>query len=313
MEWFYNQLEVEVAGPYTYWMANGFSGGYMGIQQHADSSQRYVIFSVWDQSTKVEILEWGDGVVVGRFGAEGTGANSHMHFPWKEHVPVHFLVSAVREDSDLQGAHANVYAGYVYDPEQGVWRLLARLRVRPCGASLHTKGYLSGMYSFIEVFRVDCPTCCIATRRARYGNAWFRRKGETNFTKFPNVALTTTCGDKCPERGLSYGDPAEVSDSGGFVLAVGENETNRGLDYTPRPTGNSAYPALLLDALPVSDNSPVGAEPKRGRPLRNWGGGEALRRFGKGPDALECPWYVTDCTTDAKESYGSSAEMGQAS
>ena len=72
--WFYNRVEVTVPAESTYFMTNGFTGGYMGIQ---DRSPKWVLFSVWNNPKvpdgAVKELAHGEGVTVRPFGGEGKG------------------------------------------------------------------------------------------------------------------------------------------------------------------------------------------------------------------------------------------------
>ena len=74
----------------TYYMTNGFNGGYMGIQ---DRYPKYVLFSVWDKTSTddnpnaspddlVKVLAKGERVTVKRFGGEGTGNQRYLAYGW---------------------------------------------------------------------------------------------------------------------------------------------------------------------------------------------------------------------------------------
>lgn len=317
VEWFYNEITVEKSVPFTYFMANGFQGGYFGIQEHADN-KKYALFSLWDAGNKVEIVDWGEGVQVGRFGNEGTGANSHTEFDWKLNEPVRFLVHALREAPEQPGgATTTLYSGYIHRPDLGVWRLLSRLRVRPCGLSAQTKGYLNGMNSFIEVFQPmpekGTPACADygRERRARYGVPWYKTTDSSSFLPFKHAVLTATCpATGCPKRGLNH----YVLDDGPsqeFVLTVGANVTNNGMPISQPQAmrASSTPPAVLTDApLPEADNSIAGLwHAGEARPLRQLGEQEQMRVWGVGKDqGLACPWYVSECGAKNNDDYGRS-------
>jgi hypothetical protein len=91
IKYFYNEIMVteESAVNSTYFMMNGFSQGYMGIQQIAEDDRR-VLFSVWSPFTtdnpeeipeemQVKLLRKGKDVTVGEFGNEGSGGQSWLH------------------------------------------------------------------------------------------------------------------------------------------------------------------------------------------------------------------------------------------
>jgi hypothetical protein len=311
IEWFYNEITVDVTGPRTYFMANGFAGGYMGIQEHEDSNHRYALFSVWDAATKTEIVEWGEDVVVGRFGAEGTGANSHTLLAWEVGKPVGFLVRAEPElPAKGQLTGTTLYTGYIHDHHKGIWRLMAKFRVRQCGPQAEGGGHLLGFNSFLEVFEPPPakPNCSNygVTRVARYGPAFFGRAGSTtgkNFEVFPNVSLSSTCAPNCPTTGLNFYETASQQQ----VLTVGKTLTNDGKlpFHVPRPVKPKTPPEILtMTSLPSLDNSPAGkTEAKQSRPLSKWGKQTEFKSWGSGGKYLECPWYVVDC---APSGYGNS-------
>lgn len=316
IEWFYNEITVEVTGPRTYFMSNGFAGGYMGIQEHGDANHRYALFSLWDAATKVEIVDWGEDVIVGRFGAEGTGANSHTLFAWEVGKPVGFLVRAQPEPPPKgQLTGSTLYTGYIHDHHKGVWRLMAKFRVRQCGHQAEGAGRLLGFNSFLEVFepppvKPDCQNYGV-TRVARYGPAFFGRAGSTNgknFEVFPNVSLSSTCAPhSCPNTGLNFHETADQAQ----VLSVGKTVENDGKMpfHVPRPVKPKTPPEILtMTSLPSSDNSPAGkTEAKQVRPLSKWGKQVEFKSWGSGGKYLECPWYVIDCApTGYGDAYGRS-------
>lgn len=304
VEWFYNEITVEKSAPHTFFMANGFNGGYFGIQEHPDN-KKVALFSLWDAGSKVEIDSWGEGVTVGRFGLEGTGANSHIHFDWQINQTVRFLVhTKVEPPAAAGGQSATLYSGYIHDPDAGVWRLLSRLRVRPCGFNQKNGGHLIGMNSFIEVFAPipEKPNCAAfgVERRARYGRPWFRKVGSSTFEPFEDITLTATCGDDCPREGINY---FEVDADGGqqYVLQVGHSVVNNGalpFEKYRKMVAPKTPPTVLTDApVPDFDMSPAGEwSAGERRPLAHFGGKARIQRWGTGEDdRMACPWYVVEC------------------
>src|ERR1044072_7438611 len=78
-EWFYSELNVPPGQDKigSHFMANGFSGGYFGIQVNSNTERR-VLFSVWDPTTgKTSLVRKGPNVVDNTFGGEGTGGQSY--------------------------------------------------------------------------------------------------------------------------------------------------------------------------------------------------------------------------------------------
>lgn len=94
VEWFYNEVTVPTGqDPVgSYFMSNGFSQGYFGIQVNS-TTERRVLFSVWSpantddpnsipDSLKIELLRKGPGVQTGSFGNEGAGGQSYLVYNW---------------------------------------------------------------------------------------------------------------------------------------------------------------------------------------------------------------------------------------
>ncbi|MBJ6368948.1 DUF3472 domain-containing protein [Snuella sedimenti] len=169
--WFYNEVTVPVGmDPVgSYFMANGFSGGYFGMQVNSETD-RHILFSVWsayDTQDPNQIpaeytvipLGYGDGVTVGEFGGEGSGAQSYLNFPWVAGNTYKFLLKG---ESNV--ANSTDYTAYFYAPEVGEWKLIASFR-KPYSSGPH----LTTLYSFIENFHT---TMGDETRLANYANQW---------------------------------------------------------------------------------------------------------------------------------------------
>ncbi len=169
--WFYNEITIpEGSDPVgSYFMANGFSSGYFGIQVNSETERR-VLFSVWSaydtqnpnqipEKYKVKPLGHGEDVRVGEFGNEGSGAQSYMLFNWKAGTTYRFLLKGESlEDNSID------YTAYFYAPELGKWKLIASFR-RPYPKSKH----LTDLYSFLENFE---PSAGDISRKVNYSNQW---------------------------------------------------------------------------------------------------------------------------------------------
>ncbi|MFD1162918.1 DUF3472 domain-containing protein [Hwangdonia seohaensis] len=169
--WFYNEITVpegnDVIG--SYYMANGFSNGYFGMQVNSETERR-VLFSVWSafdtqdpnlipDEYKVIALGHGSGVHVGEFGNEGSGAQSYMKFNWKPEATYKFLLkgeSKVKNTID--------YTAYFYAPEVGDWKLIASFR-KPKTNERH----ITRTYSFLENFT---PNTGYIEREVNFNNQW---------------------------------------------------------------------------------------------------------------------------------------------
>jgi len=170
IEYFYNEVLVspENAINSTYYMMNGFSEGYMGIQQ-ASNGERKVLFSVWSpystddpsdipEDKRVKLLRKGKNVTIGEFGGEGSGGQSWLNYSWTPGVVYKALVG-VKPDGDGN----TVYTAYFYADNE--WKLIASFS-RP-----QTSTYYKGAYSFLENFD---PGQSYIKRFVSYGNQWIR-------------------------------------------------------------------------------------------------------------------------------------------
>jgi len=171
VEWFYNEITVPVGEDKlgTYYMANGFSGGYFGMQVNS-ATERRVLFSIWSpfstddpklipDSMKVVLLKKGDITKTGEFGNEGSGGQSYMRYPWVAGNTYAFLIRAQPHTAKK----STVYTAYFKDVAKGNWILVASFE-RPQSAV-----YLKGLHSFLENFS---PTMGDQSRKGNYQNQW---------------------------------------------------------------------------------------------------------------------------------------------
>lgn len=172
VEWFYNEVTVPAGqDPVgSYFMSNGFSQGYFGIQVNS-ATERRVLFSVWSpvntddpnsipDSLKIELLRKGPGVQTGSFGNEGAGGQSYLVYNWQAGTTYRFLTHAVPVANNK-----TEFTSWFYAPETGSWQLIASFR-RP-----QTNTWLTGLYSFLENFSTETG---YIGRKAQYGNQWAR-------------------------------------------------------------------------------------------------------------------------------------------
>lgn len=172
IEWFHSEITVpagnDVIG--SYYMANGFDGGYFGIQVNSPTERR-VLFSVWSpfktddpkkipEDQKIILLKKGKDVYTGEFGNEGSGGQSYLKYQWKAGNAYKFLLRG----KPVKNNYTN-YTAWFFAPEEGTWRLIASFS-RPA-----TNSYLKGLYSFLENFTPDTGNI---TRKAFYHNQWAR-------------------------------------------------------------------------------------------------------------------------------------------
>ena len=170
IEWFYSELLIpkgqDVIG--SYYMANGFRGGYFGIQANSETERR-ILFSVWSpfktdkpseipEEYKIKLVKKGTNVYSGEFGDEGSGGQSYKVFPWKTDVSYGFLIGAKPTTNN-----STIYTAYFFNPEENKWHLIAQFK-RP-----KTHSYLKGLYSFLENF---IPEQGVYDRKGLFSNQW---------------------------------------------------------------------------------------------------------------------------------------------
>jgi hypothetical protein len=173
MEYAYTELTVpegqDTIG--SYFMANGFSEGYFGMQVNS-ATERRILFSVWSpfetddpksipQDQRIVTLASGPQVHIGEFGNEGSGGQSYLVHPWQADTVCRFL-TRVQPDQDT---NTTVYTCWFSDTADASLQLIASFR-RP-----QTNTTLKGFHSFLENFD---PTTGHITRRVNYGNVWVR-------------------------------------------------------------------------------------------------------------------------------------------
>jgi hypothetical protein len=170
VRWFYNEMTIpegnDVVG--SYFMANGFSDGYFGIQVNSETERR-ILFSVWSpfktddpnaipEDHKIKLLRKGQDVYSGEFGNEGSGGQSYRKYLWKAGTTYRFLIKGEPSENN-----STDYTAYFFAPEIGKWELIASFR-RP-----QTQTYLKRLHAFLENF---IPEMGCVTRQVRYTNQW---------------------------------------------------------------------------------------------------------------------------------------------
>ena len=244
--WFYNEVTVTETADSSYYMTNGFTGGYMGIQ---DRSPKWVIFSIWDKTSTddnpnaspdelVKVLAQGEGVTVERFGGEGTGGRSNLNYDWKMGHTYQLMVN-IRPD-----AHESdkvVFTGWFRIPELNIWRLMASFQVRPSAASKK----LENLYSFLEDWIGNGRR-----RQGLWGPAWIKTdcgpwvqatRGEGTTTEKDANNRNVFLSDDRKRLGMTTGGPPLPDTSLG-----------------PYTCNASSIPSVLcLNPLPDRDGAPA--------------------------------------------------------
>lgn len=235
-EYFYNEMTIpkgqDAIG--SYFMANGFGQGYMGIQVKS-TSERWILFSVWDadNGAKTTLVSKGAGVVDNAFGGEGTGGQTYLSYNWMAGTTYRFITRA-RPD----GKGGSDYSAWFFAPETGKWRYIATWK-RPAIST-----YLTGVHSFLENF-ID--TLGYTERRVQFGNQWARSVSgtwsEVTAGRFTGDATATNAQRMDYAGGLENGK--FYLRNGGFFAEV----VKTGQNFTRPATGQA--PAVDVSALPM--------------------------------------------------------------
>lgn len=235
VEYFYNEVTVDKAVNNSYYEMNGFSEGYMGIQQVGDGTHK-VLFSVWGDPKDVDAtrpipIKLGKDVVIGTFDNEGSGRNCFLDFDWKEGQTYKALVK-VKPD----GQGNTIYTAYFYTGSE--WRLLAAFR-RP---KLST--YYKSPYSFLENFN---PVTSITSRHVLYKNQWAYTVGG----EWKEITNATFSCDDTGVQGLRWDYSGSVDDANhGFILknfGFSNDHTANNTSFSRKAGGTK--PDIDLDAL----------------------------------------------------------------
>ncbi len=239
--WFYNEITVpegnDVIG--SYFMANGFSDGYFGIQVNSETERR-ILFSVWSpyqtdnpneipEDYRIILLEKGNDVVTGEFGNEGSGGQSYRRYFWKAGTTYGFLLKGEPAENNSVD-----YTAYFFAPERGVWELIASFR-RP-----KTTGYLKNLYSFLENFR---PETGPVTRMGYFSNQWIRDRSGKWF-ELVNARFTYDATARKEAR-MDY---AGGVDGGKFFLkncGFFNETTEANLTFTRESSGKHPSPEFI--------------------------------------------------------------------
>jgi hypothetical protein len=235
-EYFYNEMTIpkgqDAIG--SYFMANGFGQGYMGIQVKSPS-ERWILFSVWDadNGAKTTLVSKGAGVVDNAFGGEGTGGQTYLSYNWAAGTTYRFITRA-RPD----GNGGSDYSAWFFAPETGKWRYIATWK-RPAIST-----YLTGVHSFLENF-ID--TLGYTERRVQFGNQWARNVAGT----WSEVTAGRFTGDATATNAQRM-DYAGGLENGKFYLHNGgffADYVKTGQNFTRPATGQA--PAVDVAALPM--------------------------------------------------------------
>lgn len=172
VSYYYNEVTVPVGEDKigSYFMANGFSAGYFGMQVNS-ATERRILFSVWSPfetddpnnippDHKIILNRAGTGVTIGEFGNEGSGGQSYYKYNWSAGQTYKFLLKG-----EPDGTGKTDFTAWFLSPDSTTWKLIASWK-RP-----QTSTYLKSFYSFVENFN---PENGYQGRKAEFKNQWVR-------------------------------------------------------------------------------------------------------------------------------------------
>lgn len=228
---YYCEVTAQTDPIWSYYEANGFQRGYLGMQVNGPNERR-IIFSVWDDiSEKVSrskvaaqnrtmLLAKGEGVNAGDFGNEGTGGHSDLRYLWKTGETQRFLLTA-----QPSGTNDAIYSGYYFRPDTRQWMLISSWRAP------NAEGRLHGWYSFNEDFVGDNA---YLRRKALFGNQWFRTAdGQWHEQTVATFSHDETGKADRLDRFMGIEDGQFFLSNGGFIPGF----TRYGTKFTRPATG----------------------------------------------------------------------------
>jgi hypothetical protein len=237
VEYFYNEMTIPAGEDRigSYFMSNGFSEGYFGIQVNS-ATERRILFSVWDPPAGqgiTESIKHGDDVQVQRFGGEGTGGQSYLRFDWKAGNTYSFLTRATPD-----GQGNTLYSAWFFAPETSHWKFIATWK-RP-----NTSKHLTGLHSFLENF-IDKNGWL--ERKCFYNNQWIVTTGG----QWQELTRAKFTGDATARNAQRLDFNGGLDANGKFYLRNGGffNETGQlNQEFTRNAT--NAKPQIDLSTLP---------------------------------------------------------------
>ena len=245
VQWFYNELTVPAGQDRegSYFMANGFSVGYFGMQVNGPAERR-ILFSVWSpfqtndpkaipDSLRIALVRKGDGVHAGTFGDEGAGGQSYLVYPWIAGNTYRFVLGA-----EPQADNHTRFTAWFFPPEQGRWLLIASWD-RPA-----TYTWLTHLHSFLENFD---PEQGDKDRSAYYGNQWIGDSAG-HWTPLTRARFT---GDNTARKGYRHDYQGGLHGNTFFLHNGGFFNTCTPLDsWFERPAPSQTSPPFNLNVLP---------------------------------------------------------------
>jgi hypothetical protein len=268
VEWFYNEVTVpeDAAIIGSYFMADGFSVGYFGMQVNS-ATERRILFSVWSpfaadnpsaipDSLRVRLVKKGQDVHTGSFGNEGSGGQSYLIYPWVASRTYRFLLraqpmassaaptsaastsTAASSSGSVPASSFTRFSAWFFAPEEGHWRLIASWD-RP---ATHT--WLQHLHSFLENFEPDYGD---QGRRALFSNQWIRDSAG----RWMPLTRARFTGDNTARKGYRLDYASGMTTDGFFLRNGGFFSTPTTLDtWFQKSTTQRSPPDIDFAALP---------------------------------------------------------------
>jgi hypothetical protein len=246
IKYYYNEMTItegnDVIG--SYFMANGFSQGYFGIQVNS-ATERRVLFSIWSPyqtdnpgeippEYRVVLLRKGDEVVAQEFGNEGSGGQSFLRYNWITGNTYRFLVKI-----EPAGDNKTDYTAWLFPPELGEWKLIASWR-RP-----FTNTFATGLHSFLENFNTRTGPL---GREVYYNNQWaYDINGQWHELTRARFTVDQTGRDKAR---LDFAGGIKSDEHGFFLKNCGFFDETTSPDIHFNRTPKFVSPAIDFESLP---------------------------------------------------------------
>ena len=245
VQWFYSEVTVpqgqdEIG---SYFMADGFSVGYFGMQVNGPLERR-ILFSVWSpfptddpkaipDSLRILLIRKGDSVHAGTFGDEGAGGQSYLQYSWIAGNTYCFLLRV-----EPQANNHTRFTAWFYPPEKNRWLLIA------CWDRPATHTWLTHLHSFLENFEPDEGD---HDRSAYYGNQW-TRDSSGHWTPLTRARFT---GDNTARKGYRHDYQGGLHGNTFFLHNGGFFDTYTPLDsWFERPAQPAIPPNFNAAELP---------------------------------------------------------------
>lgn len=260
---FYNEITPSSSTPGTYFMTNGFNGGYFGIQE-LDDNAKIAIFSIFgpnkgqvpDDRLSSKVLysiPGGDLVIHGEYAG---GPSIRIPFDWETGKTYSTLIT---EQSDTSDGNAKIVTAWINrNPagQQAEWTRLMTVRTeRPA-----TQTKLSGLYSFVEDFKRDNLFTAGRARTASYGNAYTFSPASNAWVPLSKVSFTGQMSRLFTIQNDAFPTPGEP-------CKVTETVTGSSIPFElARSNVNSVWDTASKMCTSPGDIAPIDAA-RKGAPL----------------------------------------------